>query len=187
MDKETFETIDPILDDVAEVADKLLKSAATEKLRSLLTDLNNTLGSRYLVSIHVNVTVCNTGRQRSFSVSKTVTLTWILTKYRLPRVLSNSVNRLRSLPVATDFKSLLATSAMSSKMGSMVSNVSLSILLLHSVHALQYLHQVHFGPPQDTELHRALEAAGPTMALVASIIASSRTSACSPRSIGSWG
>ena len=71
MDKETFETIDPILDDVAEVANKLLKSAATDKLRSLLTNLNNTLGSRYLVSIHVNVTVFDTEKERCLPVLQT--------------------------------------------------------------------------------------------------------------------
>ncbi|MGO9108642.1 MAG: hypothetical protein ACLP9L_05355, partial [Thermoguttaceae bacterium] len=68
MDKETFETIDPILDDIAEVANKLLKSAATGKLRSLLTELDNTLGSRYLVSIHVNVTVFDTEKERCLPI-----------------------------------------------------------------------------------------------------------------------
>src|SRR5208282_3418990 len=70
-------------------------------------------------------------------------------------------NRHRRFSVAVDSKSSLATTAISPKMGSMVSNVSLSILLLHSVHAAQKLHRVHFGPPQDTELHGALEARWP--------------------------
>ena len=68
MDKETFETIDPILDEIAEVANELLESAATEKLRCLLTELNNTLGSRYLVSIHLNVTVFDTEKERCLPV-----------------------------------------------------------------------------------------------------------------------
>ena len=71
MDKETFETIDPILDDIAGVANKLLKSAATDKLRSLLTNLNSTLGSRYLVSIHLNVTVFDTEKERCLPVLQT--------------------------------------------------------------------------------------------------------------------
>jgi len=68
MDKETFETIDPILGGVAEVANELLESAATEKLRSLLIELNNTLGSRYLVSLHLNVTVFDAEKERCLPV-----------------------------------------------------------------------------------------------------------------------
>ena len=37
MDKKTFETIDPIVDEIAEVANELLQSAATEELQRLLT------------------------------------------------------------------------------------------------------------------------------------------------------
>jgi len=40
MDRETFETIDPILDDIAEVASELFESAATKKLESLTSPYN---------------------------------------------------------------------------------------------------------------------------------------------------
>lgn len=55
MDKATFETADPLLDEIAEVANELLEAAEMEKLRSLLTKLNHALGKRYLVSLHLNV------------------------------------------------------------------------------------------------------------------------------------
>jgi ribosomal protein L37E len=68
MDKKTFETIDPILDEISEAAEKLLESAATEKLQSLLTKLNSTLGSRFLVGLHFNVTVFDTEKERTLPV-----------------------------------------------------------------------------------------------------------------------
>ena len=68
MDKKTFETIDPIVDEISEVADELLESAAAEKLRGLLTQLNKTLGSRYLVGLHFNVTVFDTEKERTLPV-----------------------------------------------------------------------------------------------------------------------
>jgi ribosomal protein S27AE len=71
MDKKTFETIDPIVDDIAEVANELLESAAMEKLRSLLTKLNNTLGSRYLVGLHLNVDVFDTEKERCLPLLQT--------------------------------------------------------------------------------------------------------------------
>ncbi len=72
MDKDTFETIEPVLSDIGGVATELLKSAATEKLRSLLTELTNTLGKRYLVSLHLNVTVFDTEMERCLPVLQTV-------------------------------------------------------------------------------------------------------------------
>lgn len=71
MDKDTFETIDPILGNIAERATELLESAATEKLRSLLTELTNILGKQYLVSLHLNVTVFDTEMQRCLPVLQT--------------------------------------------------------------------------------------------------------------------
>jgi len=71
MDKKTFETIDPVVDEIAEVANELLESAATEKLRSVLTELNKTLGSRYLVGLHFNVTVFDTEKERTLPVLQT--------------------------------------------------------------------------------------------------------------------
>jgi ribosomal protein S27AE len=68
MDKKTFEAIDPVLDEISEVADDLLESAATEKLRSLLTRLNKKLGSRYLVELHFNVRVFDTENERTLPV-----------------------------------------------------------------------------------------------------------------------
>jgi ribosomal protein S27AE len=68
MDKKTFETIDPILDEIAEVANELLQSVGAEKLRSLLSKVNKTLGSRYLVDLHLNVTVLDTEKERCLPV-----------------------------------------------------------------------------------------------------------------------
>src|ERR1017187_7955710 len=68
MDKKTFEAIDPVLDEISEVADDLLESAATEKLRSLLTRLNKKLGSRYLAELHFNVRVFDTKNERTLPV-----------------------------------------------------------------------------------------------------------------------
>src|ERR1039458_877918 len=68
MDKKTFETIDPILDEIAEVANELLESSGAEKLRGLLSKVNKTLGSRYLVDLHLNVTVLDTEKERCLPV-----------------------------------------------------------------------------------------------------------------------
>lgn len=71
MDKTTFEAIEPIVDEIAEVANELLKSVAAEKLQSLLTKLNATLGSRYLVGLHLNVDVSDTEKERCLPVLQT--------------------------------------------------------------------------------------------------------------------
>jgi hypothetical protein len=64
MDRATFEAADPILDEIAEVANKLLESPAAGNLRDLLAKLNKTLGSRYLVGLHLDVDVFDTERER---------------------------------------------------------------------------------------------------------------------------
>jgi hypothetical protein len=77
MDKRTFETIDPILGDITEVAHELLESAATEELRSLLTELGKILDNRYLVSLHLNVTVFDTEMERCLRVTEAKDFTCI--------------------------------------------------------------------------------------------------------------
>jgi Double zinc ribbon len=71
MDKKTFETIDPMVDEIDEVANELLESDATDKLRKLLTELNKALGSRYLVELHLNVDVYDTEKERGLPVLQT--------------------------------------------------------------------------------------------------------------------
>jgi ribosomal protein S27AE len=71
MDKATYEIADAIVDEIAEIANELLKSAETAKLRSLLTELNQAIGSRYLVGLHLNVDVCDTEKERCLPLLQT--------------------------------------------------------------------------------------------------------------------
>ena len=71
MDKTSFETADPIVDEIAEVANELLESSETAKLRSLLTKLNKAIGSRYLVGLHLNVDVFDTEKERCLPLLQT--------------------------------------------------------------------------------------------------------------------
>ncbi|MHB1038509.1 MAG: hypothetical protein ACYC0Y_28130 [Pirellulales bacterium] len=71
MDKTTFEIADPILDEIAEVTSELLDSAETKKLRSLLTKLNKAIGGRYLVSLHLNVSVFDVEKGRCLPLLQT--------------------------------------------------------------------------------------------------------------------
>jgi hypothetical protein len=68
MDKTTFDIADPIVDDIAEAANELLDSPETEDLRSLLSTLNEAIGSRYSVSLDLNVTVFDVERERCLPV-----------------------------------------------------------------------------------------------------------------------
>jgi ribosomal protein S27AE len=71
MDKTTFETADPILDEIAEVANALLDSEEMEALRSLLTKLNKAIGNRYLVALHLNVDVFDIEKERCLPLLQT--------------------------------------------------------------------------------------------------------------------
>ena len=57
MDKSTFEVVDPLMDEIAESTDQVLDSPELAQLRTLLTELENKLGDRYLVSLRVTVNV----------------------------------------------------------------------------------------------------------------------------------
>jgi hypothetical protein len=71
MNKTAFKIADPIVNEIAKVANELLDSPETEELRSLLTKLNKTIGSRYLVSFHLNVTVFDVENKCPFPLLQT--------------------------------------------------------------------------------------------------------------------
>ncbi|KKK63786.1 hypothetical protein LCGC14_2990770, partial [marine sediment metagenome] len=50
---------------------QLLNSPETEKLRSLLSKLNEAIGSRYLVSLHLDVTVFDVEKERCLPLLRT--------------------------------------------------------------------------------------------------------------------
>ena len=70
MDKTAFEIADPIVDEIADAVTEMLESQ-TEKLRSLLTQLNKAIGSRYAVSLDVSVGVCDMEKERSLPLLQT--------------------------------------------------------------------------------------------------------------------
>jgi len=71
MDRNTFETIDPIVDEIADVLNGLLKSAETEKLRSLLTRLNKAVGDRREVNLVITVDVFDPEKERCLPLLQT--------------------------------------------------------------------------------------------------------------------
>jgi hypothetical protein len=71
MDRETFDTADPILDEIAELANVLLMSSELDKLRRLLTKLNKAIGKRYLVGLDFDVTVVDTQQERVLPLLQT--------------------------------------------------------------------------------------------------------------------
>ena len=64
MDKATFEIVEPIVDAISDTVTELLESQ-TEKLRGLLTQLNEALGSRYAIELDVSVGVYDGEKNRS--------------------------------------------------------------------------------------------------------------------------
>lgn len=71
MDKETYEIADPIVDKIAEAASDLLESPETERLRTLLADLSEAIGSRYSVSLLLNVEVFDQDREQALPLLQT--------------------------------------------------------------------------------------------------------------------
>ena len=70
MNKTTFETADPIADKIADAVTELLESQ-TQKLRTLLTQLNKAIGDRYAVSLDVSVGVFDHEKERSLPLLQT--------------------------------------------------------------------------------------------------------------------
>ena len=68
MDKLTFEMVDPLMDQIAESADRVLDSPELAELKTLLTELKKKLGHRYLVSLGVTVDVFDQERERCLSL-----------------------------------------------------------------------------------------------------------------------
>jgi len=71
MDKQTFEIADPIVDEIADAATVLLESAGAASLRSLLTKLQEAIGSRYLVGLRLDVDVFDTEKDRCLPLLQT--------------------------------------------------------------------------------------------------------------------
>lgn len=71
MDKNTFEVADPVVDEIADAIAALLESSATEDLRALLAKLNQVVGSRYAISLVMNVDVFDRDRERCFPLLQT--------------------------------------------------------------------------------------------------------------------
>ena len=57
MDKSTFETVDPLIDEIAELTDKVLASDELARLRKALTRLGATLDEQYAVNLSVVVDI----------------------------------------------------------------------------------------------------------------------------------
>lgn len=70
MDKTTFETADPIVDEIASWITELLDSQ-TEKLRALMAKLNKAIDGRYAVSLDVRVEVFDRDEKRSMPLLQT--------------------------------------------------------------------------------------------------------------------
>ncbi len=63
MERATFETIDPILDQIAEMVDGLLESDPLSNLRDALVRLNEALGSDGSVSLNLSVGILDPERR----------------------------------------------------------------------------------------------------------------------------
>ena len=70
MDKTTFETADPIVNDIADAVTALLESQTTQ-LRALLTQLNKAIGNRYAVSLDVSVGIFDRDEERIMPLLQT--------------------------------------------------------------------------------------------------------------------
>ncbi len=64
MDNVTYEKVDPLIDEVAEEIGKVLDSAELEVLRKRMTELAKALGSRYSVSLAMNVELFDSKEER---------------------------------------------------------------------------------------------------------------------------
>lgn len=71
MDRTTFETADPIMDEIADAVGVLLDSPETATVRNLLTKLNKAIGKRYAVSFDVNIEVFDREKERCLPLMQT--------------------------------------------------------------------------------------------------------------------
>ena len=68
MDPETFDTVDPLVDKIAELAEKQLDS---EELRGLLAELGSRIGQRRIASVSIVVDVFDEDRECSLPLLTT--------------------------------------------------------------------------------------------------------------------
>ena len=64
MDKSTFEAVDPLINEIAELTDKVLASDELARLREALTRLGATLDEQYAVNLSVVVDISDRDKQR---------------------------------------------------------------------------------------------------------------------------
>jgi hypothetical protein len=57
MDQSTFDAVDPLLEDIADIVDATLTSDQLSALRNILAQLSKTIGERYSVSLNVIVEI----------------------------------------------------------------------------------------------------------------------------------
>ena len=70
MDKNLFEKIDPIVDDIAEQISELIEGAVLSQLKQNLADLSRTLGA-YSLALEINVQVFDPDREQSLPLLQT--------------------------------------------------------------------------------------------------------------------
>ena len=68
MHAHTYQTVEPILDEIAEIADKQFESP---ELRKLLTRISEALGERYTASVNVIVDVFDGQEERTLPLMNT--------------------------------------------------------------------------------------------------------------------
>ena len=71
MDRSTFEAADPLVDEIAELTDKVLTSGELARLREALTRLGATVGDRYTVNLSVVVDVFDRDKERCLPLLNT--------------------------------------------------------------------------------------------------------------------
>ena len=71
MDRSTFESADPILDEMGAILDELLDSDQFSAVRSLLARLSEIVGARYSVNFNVSVDVFDAERSHSLPLLTT--------------------------------------------------------------------------------------------------------------------
>jgi ribosomal protein S27AE len=71
VDKNAFEQIDPLLEEIDGELTELLALPVTEKLRNLLLQVNKAVGNQYVVSLSINVDVFDDKREQSLPLLQT--------------------------------------------------------------------------------------------------------------------
>jgi hypothetical protein len=71
MDRPSFESADPIIDQLAEMVDQVLDSDPFEPMRQALARLGEAVGSRYSVNVTVSVDVFDPGRSNPLPLPTT--------------------------------------------------------------------------------------------------------------------